>query len=87
MFKFMKNKKPETFDLPDLEMDTKIFVKDDIGGDWLQVHFNRWQEDGRVSFFDEGRTSFTGSAVSSCKYWKVIDDEHKCKTNCKQDKL
>ena len=57
--------------LPDLAVDTKVFVWDSLGTK-LCRHFSHFDDDGVLHVFVEGRTSFTGSgATSSWSCWKI----------------
>ncbi len=58
---------------PELEVDTKVFVKEVKKNDWLPRHFMKWDNNGDMVCFSNGDTSFTETNENgtSWKCWKV----------------
>ncbi len=65
----------EASELPDLEINTEVLVRNSAGEDVRTRHFEGWQEDGKMLCFNDGRTSFTNCGSSSWKYWRVSGGE------------
>ncbi len=77
--KFAQMKKiPNT---PTLEVDTKVFVKEIKGNNWLPRHFMKWDVD--MVCFANGDSSFTETSKegTTWKFWKIADGEQEGKTN------
>ncbi len=62
-----------TTNLPDLPIDTQVFVKEVKKNDWLPRHFMKWDNNGDMVCFSNGDTSFTETNENgtSWKFWKV----------------
>lgn len=59
--------------LPDLEVDTKVFVWDSLGTK-LCRHFSHFDEDGVLHAFKGGKSSFTGSgAAYPWSNWEIAE--------------
>ncbi len=72
-------------DNPELEVDTKVFVKHSKDASWAPRHFMKWSGVGDIVTFCNGDTSFTQNPNEkhgwSWDYWKIAEGEHKGKTN------
>ncbi len=53
----------------DIEVDTPIYVRNSDNGIWLHRHFAKY-ENGRISAWTYGRTSFTSEKSSDITYWR-----------------
>ncbi len=69
-------------DCPDIEVDTKVEVCDELCDDWVAAHFDRWMDDGTMSCFACGRTSHSEDSTATWKYWRIIGGEFNGKSNC-----
>ncbi len=69
--------------LPELEVDTKVFVKEIKSNNWVPRHFMEWGYRGRVLCYANGDTSFseTDKDGTDWKFWKIAEGVHKGKTN------
>jgi hypothetical protein len=63
--------------LPDLEVDTKVFV-------WVidtvryKRHFSHFDKEGNIVCFDDGKTSWTTEGcVASWENWELIEEDTK----------
>ncbi len=75
--------------LPNLKVDTKVFVRNTTEKPWNSAHFKKWDDNGNMICFGESGTSFTVGNDSlidsnSWKYWLVNDGEFKNRSNPKQ---
>ncbi len=70
-------------DNPELEVDTKVFVKDSGQNFWFKRHFKEWNG-SKIVCFGQGDTSFTESDptdTGSWDLWKIAEGKHKDETN------
>ncbi len=68
--------------MPNLEVDTNVLVKDKLGKEWSTRHFMKW--DGqRMVCFANGDSSFTEKDKGGrhWNYYKVVGGAHKGKSN------
>ncbi len=73
----------EVIALPDLPVDTKVFVKDSGQNFWFKRHFKEWNG-SKVVCFGQGDTSFTESDPTDTgvwEVWEIAEGEFKGKTN------
>ncbi len=78
--------------LPDLAVDTKVFVKEAGSDEWEKRHFKKWAHDCTMHCYRGGTSSFTaGASADDAEYnfngwwrlWKVADGRFKGETNHK----
>ncbi len=61
-------------DLPDLEVDAKVLVREQKGTPWRKAHFKRFAEDRRMVCYRDGLTSYTANKFEEpWNYWKVAE--------------
>lgn len=65
--KFKVPKRP----LPQLEVDTKVLVRNSTSDRWEKKYFSNFDEDGNMCCFYDGSTSWSGKGTSNWKYWKL----------------
>jgi hypothetical protein len=65
----------KVLNLPDLPIDTKVYVRDYEHQEWFPRHFAGWDDQGQILVFMDGLTSFTDSFsdVVSWDYWKLAE--------------
>ena len=61
--------------LPDLEIDTKVLVRNKKETGWYKRHFAGWTEDGRIKCWSHGATSWTDNDYSVWDEWKLPEEE------------
>ena len=67
---------------PDLEVDAKVWVRDDHSDDWIEAHFAKWGADGGIRTYIGGKTSHTESGYHNWNYYTLEDpSKHDC---CKE---
>lgn len=78
-FKFPKTDPPPKR-LPDLQVDAKVYVKDNSEakwGKWIPMHFSHFDAEGNLWTFANGRTSFTDDDQQTCwGFWKTEDGKY-----------
>ncbi len=69
--------------VPELKMDTKVFVKDAGSHKWQARHFKKWYKKGIMVCHPGGTSSFTKGGGEGCRWrlWKVADGVHRGETN------
>lgn len=65
----------KVLNLPDLPIDTKVYVRSREANEWVPRHFAGWDDQGQILVFTCGVTSFTGSDADkiSWEYWKLAE--------------
>ena len=72
-FRIVPPKKP----LPDLAIDTKVLVWDDGDVAKTRAHFHSFNEDGRITTWECGRTSFTDKGMKAFIWdnWELYEEK------------
>jgi len=63
---------------PDLDIDTKVLVKEFAENEWQKRYFAGWTDDGKMKCWSDGRTSWTATDETDYfiwNYWKLQDEK------------
>jgi len=72
-FEWPTQEQPEPL-VPDLPVDTPIMVRNHESESWQRRHFAEW-EDGKVTTFEDGGTSFTANSTVDWEQWRLPTEE------------
>ena len=62
-------------DWDEVEVDTKVLVRDKPDGEWVKRHFAKY-EDGKVYVFKDGKTSWSSRGITHWKETKLWEDNN-----------
>ena len=62
-------------DWDEVEVDTKVLVRDRPYNEWLKRHFAKY-EDGKVYVFNDGRTSWSSRGITHWEETKLWEDNN-----------
>lgn len=66
--------------LPEIAVDTPVWVRDGVSQAWVKRHFAEWASDGRIMTYNGGCTSHTATGepfISSCWDYYSLTDPNK----------
>lgn len=64
---------------PALEVDAKVWVRDNNQTKWTKRHFSKWGESGKIKCWASGGTSFTETSILSwSEYTREDPNTHNC---------
>lgn len=61
--------------MPQLEVDTKVLVWEQIGQQKLRRYFSHFDDFGRICTFDNGSTSWSADTVLHWTNWELYEEE------------
>ena len=61
--------------IPKLEVDTKVLVRDSLEAEHIKRYFSHFEENGSISVFANGTTSWTYNITVPYSYWELAKDE------------